>query len=88
MTPSLTPVALAGAFVVGCVAIRALQRWADLVLFGLAWIFAAVVLLLLAEIAVNHQPPSAGHTGTGPIPSGTAAAPVAPAERTALEFGD
>ncbi|KQP31737.1 hypothetical protein ASF49_09880 [Methylobacterium sp. Leaf104] len=88
MTANLTPVALAGAFVVGCVAIRALQRWADLVLFGLAWIFAAVVLLLLAEIAVNHRPPSAAPAAGGSTPSGPAAMPVRPAERAALEFGD
>jgi hypothetical protein len=59
MTAQIIPVAFASIFVAGCLVIRALQRWSDLVLGGLAWVFTAVVLLLLAEIAANHLPRSA-----------------------------
>lgn len=101
MTAQIIPVAFASIFVAGCLAIRALQRWSDLVLGGLAWVFAAVVLLLLAEIAANHLPrpapaaigqplratrDAAGAGGSGP--NGPAEMRPPPADRATLTVQD
>lgn len=101
MTAQILPVAFASIFVAGCLAIRALQRWSDLVLGGLAWVFAAVVLLLLAEIAANHLPrpapaavgqplrgtPDAGGAGGSGLNRPTEM-PARPADRATITFQD
>lgn len=56
MIAHLIPVALAGLFVAGCLAILALQRWPEIVSNGLAGIFGLVVALLAAEVLANHMP--------------------------------
>ena len=76
MTAQLTPVVFASVFVAGCLVIQALQRWADLVSGGLAWIFAAVVVLLLVEVLANHMPRQ------------YAAAPLKPAPSTCASYGN
>jgi hypothetical protein len=101
MTAQILPVAFASIFVAGCLVIRALQRWSDLVLGGLAWVFAAVVLLLLAEIAANHlprpvpaavgqplrgTPDAAGAGGSGP--DGPTEMRARPADRATLTVQD
>jgi hypothetical protein len=56
MSAQLFPVAFASVFVAGCLAIQALQKWSEIVLGGLGWIFFVVVALLIAEISAEHMP--------------------------------
>ncbi len=56
MSVQLLPVAFAGAFVVGCLAIRALENWSDQVTSTLAWIFTVVIILLGAQVMAYKVP--------------------------------
>ena len=56
MSAQLTPVAFAGVFLAGCLAIRALQRWSDEVTSGLALILTVVALLLAAQVMAYKLP--------------------------------
>ena len=69
MSTLLIPVTVASVFVAGCLAIHALQEWAELVRLALGWIFAAVVILLAAEAISNRMPRQARDAGVALSPS-------------------
>ena len=56
MSALLIPLTLASVFVAGCLAIRALEDWAELVTAALAWIYGVVVILLAAAVIPYYVP--------------------------------